>query len=96
VVTLADVAGKHLILLRNSVNVTQVLLFADGWCNVERSRAADSRRHRFMDQLIEALRSNRLKHLLLFFRLWTDVSAFETSLHGGRNLGFERAKLLLL
>ena len=96
VVSLADVAGKHLVLLRNSVNVAQVLLLADGRRDVKRTRTADARRYRFVDQLIETRCPNRLKHLLLFFRLWTDVSAFETSLHGGRNLGFERAKLLTL
>ena len=87
VVSLTDVAGKNLVLLRNFVDVAQVLLLADGRRDVERTRTADARRNRFVDQLIEAVRPNRLKHLLLFFRLWTDVTAFETSLHGGRNLG---------
>jgi len=96
VVALTDVARENLIFLRNSINVAQVGALTNGRSNVKGSRIANTRGNRLVDKLVEINGSNGLKHGTLFFGLGADMAAFETSLHGGRNLGFNRAKLLVV
>ena len=95
-VALTDVARKNLIFLRNRINVAQVGTLTDGWSNIQGSRIANARRNRLVDKLVQISGSNGLKHGTLFLGLGADMAAFETSLHGGRNLGFNRAKLLVV